>query len=225
MRQVVADHVGVGAGMRQALPVGGVGEEAAHPVDIATLGAVGVMPRPDPPAQLLEGLQRIRAAVTTDDSVLRLLMPVAPLQEVHEVDAQGLLGLADLPVLTSRLAFEVFGERADRSASESLEAGRFRNRRTQRTQWGAAFGVTSLAFSRNSPNSWSDVSISCTGPTADDEERPIHMPDALSLCLSLQIVANKAVARQGYMATGGGGPKLTTGVDGRSPKWSQRRIR
>jgi hypothetical protein len=51
------------------------------------------------------------------------------------------------------------------------------------------------------------------------------MPDALSLCLSLQIVANKAVARQGYMATGGGGPKLTTGVDGRSPKWSQRRIR
>jgi hypothetical protein len=40
-------------------------------------------------------------------------MPVAPLQEVHEVDAQGLLGLADLPVLTARLAFEVFGERTD----------------------------------------------------------------------------------------------------------------
>lgn len=123
MRQIVPDHGGVDAGLRLTLPFSRVGQEEAHPVDVAALSAVGIVSHSEPPAEFLEGSQRLRAAVGVDDGAGRLLMPVGPLKEVDEVDAQGLFGLPDLPVLASRLVFEVFAEGADPSGQGVVGCG------------------------------------------------------------------------------------------------------
>ena len=79
-------------------------------------------------------------------------MPVRSLEEVDEVDAEGLFRLG--------------------SASGSFEAGRIRNRRTDATQYWAAFSFTSRAFKRNSPNCCNDVSSSRTVHPGTSREQP-----------------------------------------------------
>jgi hypothetical protein len=40
----------------------------------------------------------------------RILLPIGPLEEVDEVDAQGMFGLPDLPVFPLALAFQGLAE-------------------------------------------------------------------------------------------------------------------
>ena len=72
---------------------------AAHPIDVAALGAIGVVACADAGAERLEGWQRIDAPLGVDAGLLTAGAPVGAVQEVHEVDAQGLFGLVDLPVV------------------------------------------------------------------------------------------------------------------------------
>jgi hypothetical protein len=72
-----------------------------------------------------------------------LSVPVRSLEVVDEVDAERVLGPADLPILISAGLLELLIEPPDLVGDDSLKAGRVRNRRTQRTQYGAAFSLTS----------------------------------------------------------------------------------
>jgi hypothetical protein len=94
------------------------------------------------------------------DGAGRAPMPVRSLEEVDEVDPEGVFGLAHLPILTSTVAFQLLAELAYLVARGSSEAARVRNLRTQRTQNGAAFSLTSRVFRMNSPNCCRDASNS-----------------------------------------------------------------
>lgn len=109
---VVAHGLGVDAGPRLALALGEVVEEAAGPVRVALLGANGVVARAQPQAQLLERGEGRDLSLAVHHGVGRYLAPVGAAEEVNEVEAQGLLGLADLPILRSS-ALHVFAEPAD----------------------------------------------------------------------------------------------------------------
>jgi hypothetical protein len=67
------------------------------------------VPGAEPPSQLIEHRQGIRASLFNHG---RLAAPVGTLKEVHEIDAYRLFGLADLPVLASTAALELFTELA-----------------------------------------------------------------------------------------------------------------
>jgi hypothetical protein len=93
------------------LPVGQVRKEAPCPVGVAAFGAMRVVPGSDALPKLLERWQRIASALLVDDGTHGLPMPVRPLEEVHEVDAQCLLRLTYLPFLTPP-ALELLAEQA-----------------------------------------------------------------------------------------------------------------
>ncbi len=99
-------------------------------------------------------------------------MPVGSLEEVDEVDAEGVFGLAQLPILAAAAALELFAESAYLVGQGSSEAGRVRNRGTHRAQYDAALALTSWALRMNSPNCGSDDSnsrMAHLGPTARNE--------------------------------------------------------
>ena len=161
------------------LLLGHVPEEAPHPVRVAALCAVGVVPCANPRAQVIERRQWIGPTLRVHDGAARPPMPVGSLEEVDEVNAERLFGLAHLPLLTLTAALQCFAEPAHlvrqrvvrRRAREELfkawwRGPRQRNRRTQRTQYGAAFSVTSRALRTNSPNCCNDVSSSRMTPLA-----------------------------------------------------------
>jgi hypothetical protein len=97
--EIIPDCLRIDAGMRHPLSFGEVAEKAPHPVSVAALRAVRVMPGPDARSQLLERCQRVRAALLVHDSVRRTAVPIRAVQEVHEVDAEGVFSLMHLPVL------------------------------------------------------------------------------------------------------------------------------
>jgi hypothetical protein len=65
------------------------------------------VPEVKPPPELLEHRQGIRASLFGGSGPAA---PVGTLEEVHEIDADRLFGLADLPVLASTAARELFAE-------------------------------------------------------------------------------------------------------------------
>ena len=81
-------------------------QEAPNPIDVAALGAIGVVARPKPVPHLVEGDQRTRVSPLVDDGARWLRLPVGPLEEVDEVDPQGVFGLTNLPVRPSTFALE-----------------------------------------------------------------------------------------------------------------------
>jgi hypothetical protein len=97
--EVVPDCLRIDARMRPPLTFGEVAEKAPHPVGVAALRAVRVVPGPDARSKLLERCQRVRAAFLVHDSVCRTAVPIRAVQKVHEVDAEGLFSLTHLPVL------------------------------------------------------------------------------------------------------------------------------
>ena len=109
MSGVVAHGSGIDAWPRQALAVSEVVEEAARPVGVARLGAVRIVPSAEALPELLESGQLRHRCV--DDGTRRGTVPVGALEEVDEVEAEGVLGLVDLPLLRSR-ALEVLAESA-----------------------------------------------------------------------------------------------------------------
>jgi hypothetical protein len=111
MRGVVAHGSGIDAWPRQALAVSEVVEEAARPVGVARLGAVRIVPSAEALPELLESGQLRHLAIGVDDGTRRRAVPVGALEEVDEVQAEGVLGLADLPLLRSG-ALEVLAESA-----------------------------------------------------------------------------------------------------------------
>lgn len=88
-------------------------EEPANPVDVGALGAVGVVARPEAQPELLDGRQRINRAVFAPDAACRTAAPVGSLEEVDELDLEGLPGLADLPTLDSAAPFEILAKVPD----------------------------------------------------------------------------------------------------------------
>jgi hypothetical protein len=70
------------------------------------------VPRPDALSQLLERRQRVGSPVLIHDGTGGLPLPVCSLEEVDEVDPEGLFGLAHLPLLTCTLAFQLLAKPA-----------------------------------------------------------------------------------------------------------------
>ena len=129
----VPDAVRVDTRVGCALALGQVGEEATHPIGAAGLGAIGVVAGAQAQAELLEGGRGIRTARLVHDLTRGAAMPVGAAEEVDEVNAQGLLGLADLPVVAPWRSRSSQNRRTW-SARGSGEAVRFRKLRTQRMQ-------------------------------------------------------------------------------------------
>jgi len=112
MGQEVPHAVRPDARVGHPLLLGQVREEASHPVDVAAFGAMGVVPGAYAEPQLLERLQGAGSSLLVDDGIRGLPVPVRPLEEVDEVDAEGLLRLAYLPFLTTA-ARELLAEETD----------------------------------------------------------------------------------------------------------------
>ena len=111
MGREVTHGGGLDAGMGRALPLRDVGQEPSDPVGVAALGARGVVPCSDALPEQVERSQGMDVAVLVDDRTGGRAMPVGALEEVDKVDAEGLFGLADLPLLTP-IPFEVLAESA-----------------------------------------------------------------------------------------------------------------
>lgn len=80
------------------------------------------MSRANPLPQLFDRAHRVGGAVLVDDGARGLAVPVRAREDVGEVDAEGVFGLADLPLLVAARALEVLAEAAD------LVLGRLRRR-------------------------------------------------------------------------------------------------
>jgi hypothetical protein len=85
MGYIIPHRVRLDARMRHALSLGHVGEEAPHPVRVAALCSVGVVPGPDALSQLFERRQGIRSALLIHDGTGGPPLPVCSLEEVSEV--------------------------------------------------------------------------------------------------------------------------------------------
>ena len=66
----------------------------------------------DAQSQLFERCQWIRSALFIHDGTGWSPMPVCSLEEVDEVDPEGLFGLAHLPILASTVALQLLAEPA-----------------------------------------------------------------------------------------------------------------
>lgn len=99
VRQVVAHCGAVNVWPGVAGLRGEVIEEPAAPVHVAALGSIGVVPGPDAQPQLLQGGQGVGSALLVSDVGGRAPVPIRSVEEVDEVDSEGLLGLPYLPVL------------------------------------------------------------------------------------------------------------------------------
>lgn len=111
-----------------------VRKKAPGPVDVAAFGAVGVMAAAEPATHVVHRDQRVHSAARIDRRAAGLAAPVRALQKVHEVQPQGVVGLAYLPLFAPLVAFERFAEVAHLIRVGSSVAARFKNVRTQRTQ-------------------------------------------------------------------------------------------
>lgn len=98
VRQVVANRFGVDLRLRAFLLADEVLEEAARPIRVATLGAIGVVSGSDAQPQLLQSSQRDRTALLVHDRAGGTPVPIRSIEEVDEVDLEGLFCLALLPV-------------------------------------------------------------------------------------------------------------------------------
>jgi hypothetical protein len=97
--------------MGHPLALGQVGEEPSGPVGVGALGAIRVVSGAEALSKLFERQQRTRVAAFVDGRTLRCAMPIGPLEEVNEVDAEGVFGLAHLPVFTA-VALQFLAESA-----------------------------------------------------------------------------------------------------------------
>jgi hypothetical protein len=71
------------------------------------------VPGSDAQSQLFERRQWIRSTLLIHDGTGWLPMPVCSLEEVDEIDPEGLFSLAHLPLLTFTVAFQLLAEPAD----------------------------------------------------------------------------------------------------------------
>ena len=98
----------VDGGLFGALPFREVGQEASRPVEIRGFGAQGVAARADAAPHQLERGERPNAAALADRRQTFHLVPVRPLQEVHEVQTECVLSLAYLPVFSTTVPTQPF---------------------------------------------------------------------------------------------------------------------
>src|SRR5207247_10752890 len=95
-----------------SVPSGEIADEAPHPIRVAALGAIRVVPGSDARSQLLERGQGIRAAVLVHDRADGPAVPVRAFEEVDEIDSEGVFGLTHLPLLTPIVALQALTEPA-----------------------------------------------------------------------------------------------------------------
>ncbi len=97
-------------------------QEASHPVAIGLLGAIGLVTRLNPSAELLHGpewLDAVRSALAFRRGRLE---PVRPAKKLPEVDLKGLLRLSYLPIGGSAW-LQLFAELAH-AVGQGLVGGR-----------------------------------------------------------------------------------------------------
>ncbi len=156
----VADELRRHARLGHALLLRAVLQEPSDPVDVRAFGSVGIVARSQARAQLLERGQWACVALLVHDRAGRLAMPLGSLEEVDEVDTERLIRLTHLPVFGAAVLLQFFAETPHLIREGFVRGWGDRNRRTQRTKYGAAAGRTNCALSRNSPNCCSEDSSS-----------------------------------------------------------------
>ena len=107
------------------------GDEALHPVRVAALRSIRGVPGSDAESKLFARRQRIRSALLIHDWLAA--MPVGSLEEVDEVNPEGLFGLAHLPVLTAAVLVQLLAEPAH-LVCHGLVGGRSRALSRDRTR-------------------------------------------------------------------------------------------
>ncbi len=110
MGQEIPDGVAFNARVRDTLAPGGVVEEPPRPVHVGALGSIGIVSCAQAQPQLFQRRQRIGLAEFIDQRVLRPVVPVCSMEEVHEVDTKGLFSLAHLPVLAAAVPLQFVAE-------------------------------------------------------------------------------------------------------------------
>jgi hypothetical protein len=146
--------------MGDARSLGDEREEASHPVGVAAFRSIGAVSAPDPLSQEFERREGIGTAFFVHDGTGRAPMPVRSVEEVDEVDAQGVFGLAYLPVLPSTLALQALAECTYLVGEGFVRGGACEESAYPADAVGGRLSFTSCDFRRNSPNCCRDASSS-----------------------------------------------------------------
>ena len=187
MGQEIPDGSRLDARMRRTLLLGRVPEEAPHPVHVAALSSVRVVPGSNSRAQVIESCQGIRPALLVHDRAARLSIPIRSPEKVDEGDAEGLFGLNHLPILTAAAPFQLFAE-PPHLIRQRLVGGRTREEPAHLAHAVRRRPSPSRAAPRmNSPNCCNDVSssrIAHLGPlTGNRHTRSLVMVPGLGVVL------------------------------------------
>ena len=133
---------------------------SAAPIRVGALRATGVVAGSNARPQLFKGRQRAGLAVLVHDGATWPSMPVRSLENVDEVDAEGLFGLNHLPILTAAAPFQLFAE-PPHLIRQRLVGGRTREEPAHLAHAVRRRPSPSRAAPRmNSPNCCNDVSSS-----------------------------------------------------------------